>query len=271
MPDAKISALPAAGVLSGAEPVPVVQSGNTVQTTAADIALTLANTAVTPATYGDATHVGQFTVDAKGRLTFAQDVAISGGGGMAIGGTVTSGTDKSVLFVDGSGNLAQSNPNFVWDDANTFLNIGDLGSVIGQLNVGNVINTNNLNVNNGFQSGGFVGATTYMEAPIFYVDAKIVDDTGEYSQPATGGTVNISDNVFTEIADPAGALLALTIVMPPTPENGQIVRIKISQSITALTISPNTGQSVLGAPTAYVAGQGIIDAQYRGANNTWYF
>jgi hypothetical protein len=35
---------------------------------------------VTPGTYGDATHVGQFTVDAKGRLTFAQNVAITSSG-----------------------------------------------------------------------------------------------------------------------------------------------------------------------------------------------
>jgi len=39
--------------------------------------ITLANTAVAPATYGDSTHVGQFTVDQQGRLTFAANVAIS--------------------------------------------------------------------------------------------------------------------------------------------------------------------------------------------------
>lgn len=38
---------------------------------------TLAATGVTPGSYGDATHVGQFTVDSKGRLTFAQAVAIN--------------------------------------------------------------------------------------------------------------------------------------------------------------------------------------------------
>ncbi len=38
---------------------------------------TLSTTGVTPGTYGDATHVGQFTVDAKGRLSFAADVAIT--------------------------------------------------------------------------------------------------------------------------------------------------------------------------------------------------
>jgi len=42
-------------------------------------ALTLANTAVTGGTYGDATHVGQFTVDAKGRITAAAAIAIAVG------------------------------------------------------------------------------------------------------------------------------------------------------------------------------------------------
>jgi len=41
----------------------------------------LVNTAVTPGTYGDATHVGQFTVDADGRITAASSVTVTGGGG----------------------------------------------------------------------------------------------------------------------------------------------------------------------------------------------
>lgn len=42
--------------------------------------LKIADTAVVPGSYGDATHVGQFTVDQQGRLTAAANVAISGGG-----------------------------------------------------------------------------------------------------------------------------------------------------------------------------------------------
>lgn len=43
----------------------------------ADRTLSLTDTAVTPATYGDAAHVGQFTVDQKGRLTAASNVALT--------------------------------------------------------------------------------------------------------------------------------------------------------------------------------------------------
>lgn len=47
----------------------------------------------------------------------------SGGGGMAIGGSITSATAGSVLFAGTSGVLAQDNTNLFWDDANDRLGI----------------------------------------------------------------------------------------------------------------------------------------------------
>jgi hypothetical protein len=57
-----------------------------VTTVAGTLATALAASGVAPAVYGDSTHVGQFTVDAKGRITSAANVAITVSGS----GTVTS-------------------------------------------------------------------------------------------------------------------------------------------------------------------------------------
>lgn len=46
------------------------------------------------------------------------------GGGMSIGGTVTSGTEGSILFLGPSGILAQDNNNLFWDDTNNRQGIG---------------------------------------------------------------------------------------------------------------------------------------------------
>lgn len=46
-----------------------------------NVTVTLANTAVTPGTYGGATNSAVVTIDAQGRITSASNVAISGGGG----------------------------------------------------------------------------------------------------------------------------------------------------------------------------------------------
>lgn len=54
-----------------------------------------------------------------------QDISIaSSGGGMSIGGTVTSGTTGSILFVGAGPVLAQDNTNFFWDDTNNRMGIG---------------------------------------------------------------------------------------------------------------------------------------------------
>lgn len=67
---------------------------------------------VTPGTYGDSTHVGQFTVNAAGQVTAASDVAISGssGGGWTVfdyaavanDTTITSTTSPGQTLITGS-------------------------------------------------------------------------------------------------------------------------------------------------------------------------
>ena len=72
-----------------------ISAGNVIIKSGGISATMLASTAVTPATYGDSTHVGQFTVDQQGRITAASSVAISGGGG-SITATAGGNTQTSV-------------------------------------------------------------------------------------------------------------------------------------------------------------------------------
>lgn len=79
----------AGGALAGTYPNPSLASGAAASNLGAaggDLtgtypSPTLATSGVSAATYGDATHVPQIAVDAKGRITSASNVAISGGSG----------------------------------------------------------------------------------------------------------------------------------------------------------------------------------------------
>jgi hypothetical protein len=61
-----------------------------------------------------------------------------GGGGMAIGGAVISGTPGSVLFIDAGGNLGQDNASFFWDDTNYVLGVGHTGAMNSAYNLNGV-------------------------------------------------------------------------------------------------------------------------------------
>ncbi len=59
-----------------------------------------------------------------GKMQVYNGVTWKNVGNPEIGGEVTSGTTGSILFVDGSNNLAQDNTNFFWDDTTNRLGIG---------------------------------------------------------------------------------------------------------------------------------------------------
>jgi hypothetical protein len=75
-------------------------------TTAGSVAATLSNTAVTAGVYGSATSVPTFTVDSKGRLTAAANVAITSsisvtGGDLTLSGTVGTAITNATLATSG--------------------------------------------------------------------------------------------------------------------------------------------------------------------------
>jgi hypothetical protein len=69
---------------------------------------------------------------------------------------------------------------------------------------------------------------------------------------SNGATITAVDNTSGEImvcASSSTTLATLTFVMPPTPRPKQVYHLTAECTITALTVSPSTGSSILGAPT----------------------
>lgn len=99
-------------------------------------------------------------------------------------------------------------------------------------------------------------------------------DTSKSIQvPVTGFSITIANNVSTLILNPAGTLATGTITMPAAPFDGQEVRINSTATITALTVSPNAGQTVKNAPTTLTINtsgpQGYCFI-YHLASTTWF-
>lgn len=95
------------------------------------------------------------------------------------------------------------------------------------------------------------------------------DQSKSVQNPSTGDSITIADNSKTLVLDPAGTLATLTVTMPPTPVDGQEIRVSSSQIVTALTVSPNSGQTLSNAPTTILAGTGFAYI-YDLPNTNWY-
>lgn len=87
--------------------------------------------------------------------------------------------------------------------------------------------------------------------------------------PITGFSITIGTGINQLILNPAGTLAAGTVVLPLKVLDEQVVRITSEQIVTALTVSPNTGQTIVGAPTT-LAQYGSVSFMYNLANLTWY-
>lgn len=83
--------------------------------------------------------------------------------------------------------------------------------------------------------------------------------------PTTGGTVNLVNGQY-NIINPAGALLALTVNLPSSPLNNDVVYIKFTQNVTTVTYANGTVVDGITAPTA----GGLTVLTYDAGTTSWY-
>ncbi len=91
----------------------------------------------------------------------------------------------------------------------------------------------------------------------------------DYQVPTTGFSYTFAAGTTVLVMNPAGTLATGTITMPAAPADGMTITFSSTQTITALTVNANTGQSIVSAATVLPARQagGYI---YRLSNTTWY-
>lgn len=98
---------------------------------------------------------------------------------------------------------------------------------------------------------------------------KAIADQSQLNYVAVNAaTYTIPDGVSTQRV--SGSVTTLTIKLPATPINGQIVRMAFNATITTLTISANAGQALgPGSPTTIAPGA-TASYLYDGGGSTWY-
>lgn len=89
----------------------------------------------------------------------------------------------------------------------------------------------------------------------------------QYETPTTGATVTVSATGHIKlIIDPAGTLATLTVTLPGTPQNNDMVQLGSSQIVTALTMN---GGTVVGALTTLAVG-GFATYVYSSTAVKWF-
>ena len=95
------------------------------------------------------------------------------------------------------------------------------------------------------------------------------DSNIQVATPTTGTSITINDSITSLILKHTATIAALTIVLPASPVNGQLVHISTRSTVTALTLNANTGQTRYGAPTT-IAATTPVAFIYESATLSWY-
>lgn len=118
-----------------------------------------------------------------------------------------------------------------------------------------------------------IAETTVEEARMYMngVPVSIVLQNNVYDAPTTGFTYNfdITNTFISLVLNPSSTIANGTIILPDTPMDGQTIEVLTSQDITTLTVSPNTGQTILNAPITLGANTGF-SYRYVAAVTTWF-
>lgn len=87
--------------------------------------------------------------------------------------------------------------------------------------------------------------------PTSTLDVRLIP-TKQYTTPTTGATITVnSGGCINLVVDPAGTLATLTITLPASPSDGDVIDIMCTQIVTALTMN---GGTIVGGLSSFAVG-----------------
>ena len=95
------------------------------------------------------------------------------------------------------------------------------------------------------------------------------DQSKTVTSHSTGFSQTVGSSSQTTILTATGTLATGTVTMPASPVDGQMEYFSCSQTITALTVSPNSGQTINGAPST-CGPTAPFSFIYDSGTTTWY-
>lgn len=292
-----VAGVPAAGTITGTELVPVVKAGVSSQTTPALLVaytVSLANVftatqteqqSIAANTSGDGLVLINPTAAAAASQRFSPRLRLTGQGW----GTTAPASASVDWIIENQPIQGTTNPSSslvfsfsvgggAFSAIATFSSVGSLactGAITGStlqptsssaLTAAGVSRpaTNTL----GFATNSALRATIDPSGNFIHLFG-VADQSKSVQIPTTGFTITVANATQSLILNPAGTLAAGTITMPATPIDGQEVRFSSTQTVTALTVSPNAAQTISNAPTTIAPGQGY-GYIYHLATTNWF-
>jgi hypothetical protein len=206
----------------------------------------------------------------------AENMRISSGGNVLVGLSTDLTGDK--LQVNGA--IVNSNTGVDGTFSTSFMTLYSVNNVERNSIASSV---SSVAVNSGWSflvsNGGGSSATTeavrmtrggtYVRQNLSH-EGAIADKSYELYVPTTGFSKTCANNKSALLLNPSGVLLSGTVTMCSAPIDGQIQRISTTNTITSLTISPNSGQTVAGATSLTLTASAPISYIYQASNAIWF-
>lgn len=110
---------------------------------------------------------------------------------------------------------------------------------------------------------------TEVDANFTNLGYSVPDGAIQTATPASAASITVSNSTSFLILKHTATIATLTITLPASPVNGQVVHVATRSTVTTLTLNGGAGQTVYGAPTT-IAATTPVAFIYETAATSWY-